>query len=563
MAPQTITTPLGHSLPPEGPHAIAVHVPGWDAVAALRRGDPEIFAALRFMYPRFGPFNEVAQLAKKITALLTLPDTHTALLFTDPLVVALARRHAASPHRKPDAPRVAADELVFRAVDFAVAGVRLFIVAFPAARAASIIGVWQDPGIGVSSRLAEALLKEEGTAVAWDGAGEAPPATYLPEGPEHRELRERVVGLVERGVEGGYGVGEGHVFLTGTGMASIFRVHEMAMRVRPGTVVALGAIFHSSWHLFDESEGGFKHFGRCDDGTALDELEVWLEGEKTAGRTVGFLFVEFPSNPILVSVDLKRLRQLADKYAVPLVIDETIGSFCNIDVMPAADIIVSSLTKSFSGYANVMAGAIIFNPSSTHHTLLHTALRSTFHNDLFLADAAVLLSNSASYLARSAVLNRNALAIATTLAASAADPLSPISSVLYPPFTSTHANMAAFLRRATPDFPAGPGYGCLLSVDFVDVAYSQAFYEALQFYKGPHLGAHLSLAMNFCEAVWGAEPATAQYHAGYNMRPEQVRLAVGLEEAEDLVDTVRVAVDVVVELKRRGIPDKEVEEGKE
>ncbi|KAK3341677.1 pyridoxal phosphate-dependent transferase [Lasiosphaeria hispida] len=561
MPPQTITTPLGHSLPPEGPHTITAHVPGWDAVAAFRRGDPAILGAMKSMYPRFSPFNEVAQLGKKITTLLDLPPTHTVLLFTDPTSIALARRHAASPHRKPDAPRLAADELVFRAVDFDA--VRLFVVAFPAAKAPGIIGVWQDPGIGVSSRLAETLLAEEG-AVVWDGAGEVLEGRFLAEGAAHGQLRERVRGLVGRGVEGGHGVEGGDVFLTGTGMASIFRVWEMAMRVRPGTVVALGGVFHSSWHLFDESEGGFKHFGRCDDGTALDELEVWLEGEKTAGRTVSFVFVEFPSNPILVSVDLERLRQLADKYAVPLVIDETIGSFCNIDVMPAADIIVSSLTKSFSGYANVMAGAIIFNPSSPFHSLLRPALTSTFHNDLFLPDATVLLSNSASYLPRSAILNRNALAVATALAASAASPLSPITAVLYPPFTSTHANMVPFLRRggggAGPDFPSGPGYGCLLSVDFEDIAYSQAFYEALQFYKGPHLGAHLSLAMNFNDAVWGAEPATARYHAGYNMRPEQVRLAVGLEEAEDLVDTVQAAVEVVVELKRRGIPKVEAVE---
>jgi cystathionine beta-lyase/cystathionine gamma-synthase len=40
-------------------------------------------------------------------------------------------------------------------------------------------------------------------------------------------------------------------------------------------------------------------------------------------------------------------------YDVPVVIDDTIGSFCNIDVTPVADLIMSSITKSLSGYANV------------------------------------------------------------------------------------------------------------------------------------------------------------------------------------------------------------------
>jgi cystathionine beta-lyase/cystathionine gamma-synthase len=134
-------------------------------------------------------------------------------------------------------------------------------------------------------------------------------------------------------------------------------------------------VFPNTYHLFEESEGGMKHFGQCDaDGRALEELEEWLEEEKVAGRKVAYIFTEFPSNPILVSLDLRRLRGIvsdhpslplilppnhrltnlqADKYGVPVVIDDTIGSFCNIDVSAVADVIITSITKSLSGYANV------------------------------------------------------------------------------------------------------------------------------------------------------------------------------------------------------------------
>ncbi len=47
------------------------------------------------------------------------------------------------------------------------------------------------------------------------------------------------------------------------------------------------------------------------------------------------------------------MRFQADKYDIPVVIDDTIGSFCNIDVSPVADVIITSTTKSLSGYANV------------------------------------------------------------------------------------------------------------------------------------------------------------------------------------------------------------------
>jgi cystathionine gamma-synthase len=59
---------------------------------------------------------------------------------------------------------------------------------------------------------------------------------------------------------------------------------------------------------------------------------------------------------LLRSPDLHRLRALADEFGFLLVVDETIGNFLNVEVLPLADIVVSSLTKVFSGETNVMGG---------------------------------------------------------------------------------------------------------------------------------------------------------------------------------------------------------------
>jgi cystathionine gamma-synthase len=84
----------------------------------------------------------------------------------------------------------------------------------------------------------------------------------------------------------------------------------------------------------------------------LDSLEALLK----SGEKVLALFCEFPSNPLLVTPDLKRIRQLADEFDFAIVVDETIGNFINIAVLDCADIVVSSLTKIFSGDSNVMGG---------------------------------------------------------------------------------------------------------------------------------------------------------------------------------------------------------------
>lgn len=131
----------------------------------------------------------------------------------------------------------------------------------------------------------------------------------------------------------------------------------------------------------------------------------------------------------------------ADKYSIPVVIDDTISSFANVDVLPMADLLITSLTKSFSGYADVMAGSVVLNPQSPSYESLSPIFASLFRNELSARDADVLLANSEDYLARTIILNRNAAAMAKYLAKrQAEDEDSPISAVLYPTTNDTQAN---------------------------------------------------------------------------------------------------------------------------
>lgn len=85
----------------------------------------------------------------------------------------------------------------------------------------------------------------------------------------------------------------------------------------------------------------------------LDELRHILE---TSEIPILSLFCEFPSNPLLRSPPLAELRKLADEFGFFIVVDETIAGFVNVETLPPVDIVVSSLTKVFSGDSNVMGG---------------------------------------------------------------------------------------------------------------------------------------------------------------------------------------------------------------
>lgn len=96
---------------------------------------------------------------------------------------------------------------------------------------------------------------------------------------------------------------------------------------------------------------GCLFFGNGEDAD-IDDLENRLK----SGERFLSLFCELPSNPLLKSPNIKRLRRLADEYKFLIVVDETIGNFCNVGVLEWADLVVSSLTKIFSGDSNVMGG---------------------------------------------------------------------------------------------------------------------------------------------------------------------------------------------------------------
>jgi len=103
----------------------------------------------------------------------------------------------------------------------------------------------------------------------------------------------------------------------------------------------------------------FLGHGSDDDIDSLERIleeELKLNPEKPP---IVALFTEFPSNPLLRSVNLPRLRALADTYDFLIVIDDTIGNFVNVHVIPYADIVVTSLSKAFSGEANVMGGRYV------------------------------------------------------------------------------------------------------------------------------------------------------------------------------------------------------------
>jgi cystathionine gamma-synthase len=418
---------------------------------------------------------------------------------------------------------------------------RVFGVFFPVESARFVMPFWMNAGLGISSRFAEEMLQQVTTLEEI-----APPmlesTDVNPTGSGHhvqQGLCERIRDLLERSPVGPRAkkISPGDVYLYQTGMSAIYYVHNLLIKWRnnkKAKTVMFGFPFHQTIHIFEFWGPGVEFFPL---GTELEQLELYIKSEAESGSPVQAVWTEFPSNPLLVSSDLDRLRQLADEYKFALVVDDTVGSFCNVDVLGIADIVVTSLTKSFSGYADVMGGSAVLNPNTSLYAELEPHFRTEYHNDLYLADAEVLLNNSGDYLARSKVLNANAEGLVNYLESLVADPNSSVTHVYYPTVSPTLETYNKFKRPATSSFT--PGYGCLFSVELKTVECTIAFYNNLHVHHGPHLGAHRTLALPYVKALYIDELDKVK---PMGLNEAQIRVSVGLEDIEVLVETFKHAL---------------------
>jgi cystathionine gamma-synthase len=269
--------------------------------------------------------------------------------------------------------------------------------------------------------------------------------------------------------------------------------------------------------------------GESDD---LDHLEARLK----SGERFLALFCEFPGNPMLKCPDLKRIRKLADLYDFGVIVDETIGNFINVHVLPYADVVVSSLTKIFSGECNVMGGSTILNPRGRYYKQLKKVAEVEYEDNYWAEDVIFMERNSRHFVSRIERINDNAEVICDVLRQ---HPL--VKTVYYPKYS---ASRPFYDACRTPN----GGYGGLLSFTFHNTAEAIAFHDRIETAKGPSLGTNFTLTSPY---VILAHYLELEWAAQFGVPAELIRISVGLEDEEDLKSRFAVALKAAEKANNR------------
>jgi len=322
---------------------------------------------------------------------------------------------------------------------------------------------------------------------------------------------------------------EDDVYLFPCGMNAIFNAHRALLGARSSSLKSInfGFPYVDTLKILQKFGPGCVFYGHASESD-LDKLEESLK----AGERFLALFCEFPGNPLLTCPNLARIRRLADAYDFAVVVDETIGTFANVNVLQYADIVVSSLTKIFSGDCNVMGGSAIFNPNCRYYAALKDFARRELEDTYWAEDVIFMERNSRDFASRIDRINVNAEAICDALR-----PHPLVKSLFYPRYVETSENYEACR------LPGG-GYGGLLSVVFHGNSQAIAFYDAIKTAKGPSLGTNFTLTSPY---VLLAHYQELDWAASFGVAPDLVRISVGLEETAHLVDVFRSALKAAEE----------------
>jgi O-acetylhomoserine (thiol)-lyase len=359
---------------------------------------------------------------------------------------------------------------------------------------------------------------------------------------------ERRLALLEGGVE---------ALCVSSGQAAL-NYAVLNLTAMGTNIVSVPQLYGTTYTLFGHvlpSQGISVRFAESDSPEAI---------EKLIDENTRAIFCESVGNPAGNICDLEALAAVAERHGVPLVVDNTVATPILLRPIDyGADIVVHSLTKFLGGHGTTMGGAIV---DSGKFPWRKHARRFPQFNEPDVSYHGLVYAErfgEAAYIARCrSVYQRTTGAV-----------LSPLSAFLLLQGVETVAlrverhvdnarRVAEFLRRHPrvewinyAGFADNPyhalahkylgGRACSLLTFGIagGLEAGKRFYDALRLFKRlVNMGDAKSLACH--PASTTHRQMSAEEHRQAGVRPEMIRLSIGIEHIDDIIADLDQALAV-------------------
>ncbi|WP_419770830.1 MAG: PLP-dependent transferase [Candidatus Marinarcus sp.] len=318
-----------------------------------------------------------------------------------------------------------------------------------------------------------------------------------------------------------YGQPKENICLSPSGMNSVYAVLKGLKTIQAAN--GRNILVQFGWLYLDTMNIVKHHFTQTKifyDIAQLDALENYLKQE---GFSVSAIITEVPTNPLIQTVDLIRLKALCVQYQIPLVIDSTLATPHNLDLKPYGDIFVESLTKFACGNADVLMGCFILNENSKISFSRNEFFK---HCDKpYIKDMQRLAYEIPFYKQRMEKINQNCEKLVNYLKEK-----DFIESVYYSKQASCAKNYMALMKNEH-------AFGGLISMTFKKPF--QEVYDRLNFAKGPSLGTEFTLLMPYVYLAHYDCITSQQGQAflkAHKLPMDLLRVSVGCENIDDIIN---------------------------
>lgn len=243
------------------------------------------------------------------------------------------------------------------------------------------------------------------------------------------------------------------------------------------------------------------------------------------------IFLESPTNPLCKTIDIARMRDIADQANAMLVVDNTFATPRHQNPLAlGAELVVHSATKALGGHNDLMAGAIA--GSKEHYEKLWFT-RQAIGTTLDAYSASLLERGLKTFTLRADRMATNAMTIAKQLCAHPR-----ISQMRYPGLETDPGHAIAAKQMHA-------GFGGILAFDVGStIEDAKRFISALDLvYHAVSLGATETLVCIPYLTTMSYMPP--ERRTAFGVRPNTVRLSAGIENIDALLQDIEQALSAL------------------
>lgn len=330
------------------------------------------------------------------------------------------------------------------------------------------------------------------------------------ENPTRQEL-ERTMAILEGGIRG---------FAFSSGQAANMAVFSL---LNPGDHVILSDdIYGGTFRIIGDI---FEKYGISHTYTDMSDLETV---KSVVQKNTKMFFIETPTNPMMKVADISAISKFAKDVGAITVVDNTfLSPYFQKPLQLGADIVTHSSTKYLSGHNDVISGILVVKDNEQIAEKIHIHIKS-HGSQLAPFDSWLVLRGIKTLSVRMNRHNENAYKVANWLLAHP-----KVKKVYYIGFPS-HKSYEVTKRQTN-------GFGGMISFT---VDSNETVKQILK---------KVNLIM-FAESLGGTETLitypTTQTHEDTPKEVKEklgindcfLRLSVGLEKAEDIIDDLEQAL---------------------